>query len=79
MLYLQQPGLLLGEMFQLLKWLPEQSGSGEDQQALLRSLREVKFSFASLHLLQCPSHRLHVGQDHLQGETEKLVTFLINE
>ncbi len=73
MLYLQQRSLLLGESFQLLELLQKQFDPGEDQQALLSTLREVKLFFASLHLLQCPPHRLHVGKDHLQVETENTV------
>lgn len=69
---LQQLGLLLSELLQLLQWLQEQFGSGEDLQALLRSLREAKFTSGSLHLLQGPSHRLHIGQDHLRvGKNRK--------
>jgi len=69
--YLQQSGLVMGEVLQLLQRLQDQSGFGEDQQALLCSLREVKLSSASLHLLQRPPHGLHVGQDHLRVETEQ--------
>lgn len=76
MLYLQQGGLLLGELFQLLQWLQEQLGPGDHQQALLCSLRQVKLSFASLHLFQCPPHRLHVGQDHLQVEKETVIFYI---
>lgn len=75
---LQQLGLLLSELLQLLQWLQEQFGSGEDLQALLRSQREAKFAFGFLHLLQGPSHRLHIGQDHLQVGTEKLVTVWVD-
>ncbi len=78
MLYLQQRGLLLGELLQLFQWLQEQPGPGDHQQALLCSLRQANLSFASLHLFQRPSHRLHVGQDHLQVETEKLVKLWLN-
>lgn len=76
---LQQLGLLLSELLQLLQWLQEQFGSGEDLQALLRSLREAKFTSGSLHLLQGPSHCLHIGQDHLQVRIEKLVTVWVEE
>ncbi|TNN48863.1 hypothetical protein EYF80_040939 [Liparis tanakae] len=40
--YLQQSGLLMGEVLQLLQRLQDQSGFGEDQQALLCSRREVR-------------------------------------
>ena len=78
--YLQQHGLLLGEMLELLKWLQEQSGLGEDHQAFLCSHREMKFSFVSLHVLQRASHGLHVSKDHLQVEADNYpVQFVNNE
>lgn len=64
-------GLLLDALFHLLEHLQEQRSSGEDQQALLCSPREVKFSFAALHLLQCPSYGRHVGQDGLRYVTKE--------
>ena len=70
LLYLQQRGLILGELLQLLQRLPEESGSGEDQQALLRSLWKEKLSFTPLDLLQCSPDRLHIGLDHLQNHEQ---------
>lgn len=68
---LQLCSLLLAKPFQLLEPLQELSCFGEDQQALLCSLREVKFSFATLHLLQCPPHGRQVGQDGLRRVTKE--------
>lgn len=58
---LQPCGLLLAELFQLLERLQEQHSFGEDQQALICSPREVKLSFAALHLLQRSTYGCHVG------------------